>query len=383
MHRDENAVWRKYGASAGRLCCCPFLLLTDCSLSKEPKEKPLYNVEMTDENSMEVTLVNASGYPVREFLTWWDGDQDGFDLLHNSGRNLKPDESITVRIPRCETGVYSFLAKGPNLFLYGHSFREIPEGGIVVLLPNERYDDEIQTIFEAGADAETVKETVFAQYQAACEAEPEAAEGEEKRQEEEKWERLANLSQEEIDEAVKLPGYNSLADMRTKKNPDITFSDFGDEYEMDKHRAYYQLYGYWYPNGDRNSLTYIGITNQEFMWYQFDPEQGDVQLGKMRLAASSGGVYKCTFTLADGNKFTVEYTSLSQELSAGTLTFEDCTKQYSDNAEYYYSERRILACRRIHAERRYISAVKAMDGYVLQVDFVSGSRRLPDTNPLP
>ena len=32
-------------------------------------------------------------------------------------------------------------------------------------------------------------------------------------------------------------------------------------------------------------------------------------------------------------------------------------------------------------ERKYISAVKAMDGYVLQVDFVSGSRLLLDMNP--
>lgn len=31
--------------------------------------------------------------------------------------------------------------------------------------------------------------------------------------------------------------------------------------------------------------------------------------------------------------------------------------------------------------RKYISAVKPMDGYVLQVDFVSGSRLLLDMNP--
>ena len=32
-------------------------------------------------------------------------------------------------------------------------------------------------------------------------------------------------------------------------------------------------------------------------------------------------------------------------------------------------------------ERKYISAVKAMDEYVLQVDFVSGSRLLLDMKP--
>ena len=32
-------------------------------------------------------------------------------------------------------------------------------------------------------------------------------------------------------------------------------------------------------------------------------------------------------------------------------------------------------------KRKYISAVRAMDGYVLQVDFVSGSRLLLDMKP--
>lgn len=317
--------------------CMTFLLLAGCSSSGESKENPLYNTEMTDENSMEITLVNASGSPVQEFLTWWDGEQDGFDLLHDLSRNLEPDESMTVRIPRCETGIYSFLAEGPDLFLYGRSFQEIPEGGIVVLLPDEQYD-EIQTIFEAGADVETVKKTTLAQYQAACEAELEAEKSTEEEGEETKWKRLANLSQEEIDEAVKSLGYDSLADMREKNNSDIIFHDYSDEYEWQQQEAFYKLYGYWYPNGDRNSLTYIGITNQEFMWYQFDPEQGDVQLGKMRLSAVSGAASRRTFTLADGNKFTVELTSLLDELSKGTLTFEDCTKQYSDDVEYYYSK---------------------------------------------
>ena len=338
------------------LVCMAFLLLTGCGSSEESKENPLYDMELTDENSMEITLVNASGYPVQEFLTWRPGEQDGFDLLHNLDRNLEPDESMTVRILRCEGNTYSYLAKGREenslSYFYGNGYEEIPEGGIVVLLPKERYDVEIQTIFEAGTDAEIARETAFAQYQAACDAELEAKKAEEKaaeeeakrleeekRLEKEKWERLANLSQEEIDEAVKSLGYKSLADMRTKKNSDIRFQDYDDEYERQKHEAFYELYGYWYPNGDRNSLTYIAITDQEFMWYQFDPEQGDVQLGKMRLLSSSGVAYRITFTLADDNKFTVEYEHLLQDLSEGKLTFEDCTKQYSDNVEYYYSKR--------------------------------------------
>lgn len=57
---------------------------------------------------------------------------------------------------------------------------------------------------------ETAKETTLSQYQAAHDAELEAA------KEEEPEEEIPDISQEEIDEAVKLLGYDSLADMRTE-----------------------------------------------------------------------------------------------------------------------------------------------------------------------
>lgn len=40
----------------------------------------------------------------------------------------------------------------------------------------------------------------------------------------------------------------------------------------------------------RTIFVYLAITDGEFMWYQFDPEQGDVQMGKLRLAAASRGL---------------------------------------------------------------------------------------------
>ena len=97
---------------------------------------------------------------------WW-GDQQhkGLDLLRDLDRNLEPGESMTVRIPRSKDGIYSFNAKGEReyglRYLYGHSFVQIPEGGIIVLPPDDVHDD-IQTIFEASADVETVKETTLA-----------------------------------------------------------------------------------------------------------------------------------------------------------------------------------------------------------------------------
>lgn len=324
------------------LVCMALLLLTGCRANEETQVERFV---LTAENSVEITLVNASGYPAEEFRVWCSGRQGGFDPLYDLDRNLEPDEIITLRIPKDDDNIYSFNAwadeeeAGSLICLARGSDEYIPEGGIIVLVPGDYYND-LQIIFEAGTDVETAKETALSQYQAAYDAEQEAAEEEETQEEtlEETQEETTDPRQKKIDEAVKLLGYDSLADMRTKENPDIIFRDFDDEWEMQENDAYYQLYGYWYPNGDRNSLTYLAITDGEFMWYQFDPEQGDVQMGKLRLAAASGGRNLCTFTLGDGNKFTVERTSVFQDMSQGTLTFEDCTKEYSDNVEYYYSK---------------------------------------------
>lgn len=305
--------------------CTVLLLLAGCGASEETQEEEPF--ELTAENSVEITVVNASGHSVYSFDFRGDGQDREFELINELGRDLEPDEIITIRIPKSENNLYYTFASTDDVGVLVYDIvapRYIPEGGIFVLPPDNEYD--CQIIFEAGTDVETAKETTLAQYQEAYDADHEVVEEEEK---------TPSLSQEEIDEAVKLLGYDSLADMRTKRNPNIT----AGEYEREWQAAYYELYGYWYPNGDRNSLTYIAITDEEFMWYQFDPEQGDVQLGKLRLAACSGGRYQSIFTLADGNKFTVERTSVFHELSQGTLTFEDCTKEYSDNVEYYYSKR--------------------------------------------
>lgn len=59
---------------------------------------------------MEITVVNASGYPVKEFNVWWDGQQEGLDLLSDLDRNLDPDEIIPLRIPKVNDNIYSFNA---------------------------------------------------------------------------------------------------------------------------------------------------------------------------------------------------------------------------------------------------------------------------------
>lgn len=178
---------------------------------------------------------------------------------------------------------------------------------------------------------ETAKETTLSQYQAAHDAELEAA------KEEEPEEEIPDLSQEEIDEAVKLLGYDSLADMRTEEHPDIIFRDYSDEYEREKHDGYYELYGYWYPNGDRNSLEYFSISDQVFHWYKFDPEKGDVETDSQRITLISGVGTGWTYYLPDGDSFTVERKNIFGSLSDGTIRFDDGNTDYCDSAEYSYS----------------------------------------------
>lgn len=315
--------------------CTALLLLAGCGGSNPPieesssVEEPAPVIELTEENSMEITFVNASDCPVQKLTAWWAGQNEGFDLLHNLDRNLEPDEVIRLRIPKSEDNYYSIgvtEAEYCYTFFPGWSFEYIPEGGIMVLLAGEYpegYED-IQTIFEAGTDVETAKETALAQFQAACAAELEATQGEEAQEEETV---PADLSQEEIDEAVKLLGYDSLADMRTEEHPDIIFRDYDEE-----HKDYCELYGYWYPNGDRNSQKYCVINDDAVQWYKFDPEKGDVKTDSHRLVLNLDlSISNWKYALDNGDSFTLHRAGVLAALSDGTITFTD------GGTEYYYS----------------------------------------------
>lgn len=304
------------------LLCMTLLLPAGCGGGgdvPEEETKPAAK-EVNEDIRMDVTVVNASG----AFLDcvafgWYDSGMT--DMLIDLGRDMAPEEILTFSIPKTEDQQYKIRVATESDTLIGNvvTTRYIPEGGVIIVPPcTVMYNDEIQVVYEPGTDYEAAREMTLAQIEEILGIVFEKEDG---------------LGQEEIDKALKALGYTSIEEMRTKKHRNIT----ADADQREEQAAFCDLYGYWYPNGDRNSLTYIAITDEKFMWYQFDPEQGDVELGKMRLVASSGGVYKCTFTLGDGNKFTVECTSLFQVLSEGTLTFEDCTKDYSSNAEYYCS----------------------------------------------
>ena len=63
------------------------------------------------------------------------------------------------------------------------------------------------------------------------------------------------------------------------------------------------LTGYWYPDGDENSLTYFAMDNRDNMrWYRFDENDGDVEteVDGMRSKVLD------TYTLNSGKKFTMK-----------------------------------------------------------------------------
>ena len=112
-------------------------------------------------------------------------------------------------------------------------------------------------------------------------------------------------------------GYRSLEEMRVQEH-EIISSDDEDNTVAE---------GYWYPNGDRNSLTYIKIQRDTLYWYEFDPELGDVQVGE-----PDGILFKIGSKrhLASGTVFT--YTG-AWDLNDCRICFED------DTTEYYWRDR--------------------------------------------
>lgn len=114
-------------------------------------------------------------------------------------------------------------------------------------------------------------------------------------------------------------GYDSIEDMRTQEH-EILSSDDKDNTVAE---------GYWYPDGNRNSLTYIKIQRDTLYWYEFDPEQGDVQVGE-----ADGIVFKFGSKRRLGSGTTFTYTDTM------AWNFNDCKICFEgDTTEYYWRER--------------------------------------------
>lgn len=114
-------------------------------------------------------------------------------------------------------------------------------------------------------------------------------------------------------------GYDSIEDMRTQEH-EIISTDDNDNTVAE---------GYWYPDGDRNSTVYFMAQRDTIYWYEFDPEQGDVQVG-----APDGIVLK----LGDKRRLqsgqTLQYTIYrGLDMSDSKIRFE------GDTTEYFWRER--------------------------------------------
>ena len=114
-------------------------------------------------------------------------------------------------------------------------------------------------------------------------------------------------------------GYDSIEDMRTQEH-EIISSDDNDNTAAE---------GYWYPDGDRSSPLYFMVQRDTIYWYEFDPEQGDVQVGE-----PDGIVLKLGNKRRLQSGQTFQYTmSRGLDMSDSKICFE------GDTTEYFWRER--------------------------------------------
>ena len=84
-------------------------------------------------------------------------------------------------------------------------------------------------------------------------------------------------------------------------------------YDIEK--AYFvKLTGYWYPEKDRNSRTYLVVDEQDVMrWFTFQEGKGDVEIAFQRVSSAKGNHYR----LSDGRSFTMK-----ESMRENTLQFD-------------------------------------------------------------
>ena len=311
------------------ILCLTLVLLAGCN--QKPATTDTIEVSPSDlagEDCLGVTLVNASGVPVGSVIFEWydERDQDyrmnalaDGDILEPDGvrQILLPEYAVSYDCMPCDT------EDGLNIGFYFLDRDDMEDGCVLVLPPaDDSYSNYgIQLIFAPGTEAEKAKESVLADYQEAADDGQEAQEPED------------GLSPEQIEAAVSQLGYDSLADMRMQEHADLTVTiDYRLYPEEEPNRDIYELYGYWYPDGDQNSLTYFSISDMGVQWYSFDPEKGDVLTDSQRITSR---VLK-KYSLSDGRSFTASGSTLGFfagfDVSTDWLSFDD------DGTEYRHSD---------------------------------------------
>ena len=157
----------------------------------------------------------------------------------------------------------------------------------------QAYEEELFTRRSAQAEEERVQESDEA-----------AAEEEEKITKKAEEEEGAEEVEEAEKAGVEALGYESLEQMR-RYNHTV--------YDIEK--AYFvKLTGYWYPEKDRNSRTYLVVDEQDVMrWFTFQEGKGDVETAFQRVSSAKGNHYR----LSDGRSFTMK-----ESMRENTLQFD-------------------------------------------------------------
>ena len=300
--------------------CLTIVLLAGCGQkSVEMNTIEVLRSDLAEDDWLSVTLVNASEVPVGSVIfEWYDKNDQEYrmnalsddDILEpDSVRQiLLPESAVSYECMPCDT------EDGLNIGFYFLDRMDLEDGCILVIPPSDS-DYDTRIIFAPGTEIETAKESVLAAISAAGDGKPEDT-----------------LTSEEAEEAVRKLGFDSLTEMRMQEHPDLTVSiDYTVYPEEEPNREIYALYGYWYPDGDQNSLTYFSVSDMGVQWYSFDPEKGDVQTDNQRITGRVLQRYK----LSDGRSFTVEGCALEVltgfNVDTGWLTFDDDDTKYNSN----------------------------------------------------
>ena len=286
---------RKRSARGRKLALAGLLLLTGtvCAGCGRTDTQELSSEQLQTEASeaadaISVTIVNETGLYIREVIFTVPEDEayEGYGALGEID-GLDPGTEYVAEIPA--SGL-PFQIEAYDLEwekLYEGGLQEtVEDGSVVVLLPENRGT---QMVYAPGTDADTAAEEAKLAYGMAV-----AADQEDMEQQEIAAENQDTADTDSATKAAQAMGYDSVASMRFYTHEGYNRDDA--EFPM--------LTGYWYPDGDENSLTYFAMDNRDNMrWYRFDEREGDVETDVDGIRTK----VLDTYTLNSGKKFTMKH----------------------------------------------------------------------------
>lgn len=293
------------------------LFSSGCGASKEAEPESL-----EPEHIVSVTVVNASDTAVTAILIDWSDTLGAelYDVLETAGiEELKPDDVTTVAVPELDEPREITVWNPEYEDIYNEELLECLQDGDILVLTPEYTNTKVVYGGETGVETakalalQAYEEELFARRSAQAEEErvqesDEAAAEEEEEITKKAEEEEGAEEEEEVEEAekagVEALGYESLEQMR-RYNHTV--------YDIEK--AYFvKLTGYWYPEKDRNSRTYLVVDEQDVMrWFTFQEGKGDVETAFQRVSSAKGNHYR----LSDGRSFTMK-----ESMRENTLQFD-------------------------------------------------------------